>query len=84
MYNDSMDTITITKHITHRDVIRRVDVEINADGCAVHIDTDKMMVPWDVFDDLEQLSIIFSDVPLFLFKCIVDILSQARRLHLTC
>lgn len=84
MYNDSMDTITITKHITHRDVIHRVDIKIDANACCVCVGNDTMVVPWDAFDDVEQLSIIFSDTPLFLFKFIVGMLNQALDMRAAC
>lgn len=72
-----MNTLTITRDITYKDGSSNPLVVIfDADGCEVRYLTAVAELSWDQIADVDQLAEIFGELPVHVFKVVVEVLAH--------
>jgi hypothetical protein len=71
-----MSKITLTKEVKRGSINHDVSLDITEYGCTVSALGTDHAVPWENMDDVEWLADTFGDLPVFLFKVIVQTLGQ--------
>lgn len=72
-----MNTLTITRDITYKDGSSNpLVVIVDAEGCEVKYLTAVAELSWEQVADFEQLAEIFGELPVRVFKVLVEVLGH--------
>lgn len=72
-----MNTITITRDIKYNDGSSNpLVVMIDDEGCEVKYLTAVVELSWDQIADVEQLAEVFGELPVRVFKVVVEVLAH--------
>jgi len=71
-----MSQLTITKEIKRNGITIDIVVDVTEDLVTVYTPAGQEELLWDQLEDVEMLSNIFAEIPVYLFKVLVQTLGQ--------